>query len=204
MTCEECDNSVLFKFTDFYVRALAADGKVVTGNEIYKCGCPVDMGLDPELEAGKKAILECGGDVANIIQEPDTLTGMGLKVSLGKVNPELEKILAGNVGTIHYDSASPPCADGFTAPTLAEQANALPFEAWLYEEKREGNNIVGYYEYHLYMCQASFPALKGDQDTYSMPDWTIKCTENTQYDVSESPPGTGKPVYSWVIVAAIP
>jgi len=204
MACAECSNSVLFKFTDFYVRALSAAGKVVTGNPIYKCGCPVDMTLDPEMEAGKKAVLECGGDVANIIQEADTLTGMNLKVTLGKANPELENILGGSVGTVTYDASSPPCSVGYEAPSLAEQANGLPFEAWLYEEKRSGNNIVGYYEYHLYMCLASFPAQKGDQDSYSTPDWSIKATENTQYDVSESPAGTGKPVYSWVIVAAIP
>lgn len=200
----ECDNSVLYKFTDLHIRALDAEGKVQSADPWYKMGCPVDMGLDPKMEEGAEAILKCGGGIGNVIQEADKLTGMDLAITLGMANPEVEFVLAGSVGSITYDASSPPCAIGYTAPTTDEQDNAIPFELLLYEERREGSNIVGYYEYHLYMCMPSFPSLSGGQEDYSTPDWGIKCVENTQYDVDESPPGTGQPVYSWVIVPAIP
>lgn len=200
----DCDNMILFEFTDVHLRALNADGTVNSAGDWYKFGCPVEMSLDPEVEEGARVLLKCGGSVANIMQKPDQMTGITAKLTQGKVNPEVESILAGSVGTVVYDASSPPCAIGFNAPTTAEQASAVPFEMRLFEEIVEGSNVVDYWQYSLYYCTAAFPSLSGSQEDYSTPEWTIKAVENTQYDVDESPAGTGKPVYSYLQVAAIP
>jgi hypothetical protein len=179
-------------------RRLNADGGCHTHGDWYATDCPIEIGLDPEIEEGQKSNLKCGDGIKNTVRTDDQLTGMTVKFSMGCRNPEIEFIIAGSVGTITYDASSPPCAIGYCPPTLAEQENAYPFEMKIYRAEKEGSNDVGFEEIHIYQCLPAFVTIGGSQEEYSTQEWTIAAVENPSYDP------IGKPVYCWLIVNAIP
>jgi len=196
---ESCDCQVLYGVHEAQFRALNADGSENALADWYATDCPVEIGLDPEVEEGASSLLKCGDSIKNTLRKDDQLTGIGISFSMGCRNPEIEFILAGSVGTVSYDAASPPCADGFCPPTLLEQELAVPYEARFYREEYNGSNVVGYEEIHVYQCLPSYMTSSGSQEEYGTFEWSIAAVENPSYGV-----GDAKPVYCWEIVAAIP
>ena len=193
---DACDCQILYGVREVQVRALNADGSHTSG-DWYATDCPVEIGLDPEIEEGTQSLLKCGDSIKNTVRTDDQLTGMTIKLSIGCRNPEMEYIIAGSVGTITYDASSPECAIGYCPPSLAEQENAVPFEMRIYRSEKEGSNDVGFEEIHIYQCIPSFVSVSGSQEEYSTQEWSIAAVENPNY-------GPAKGVYCWVIVAAIP
>jgi len=198
VTGKDCDCQLLYGVREVHIRALNADGSANVSGDWYATDCPVEVGLEPEIEEGKTSYMKCGDKIKNTIRTDDQLSGMTVSFSMGCRNPEVEYIVAGSVGTVTYDASSPPCAIGYTPPTLEEQENAVPFEMKIYRAEYEGSNVVGYEEIHLYQCLPSFVTTSGSQEEYSTQEWKIAAVENPNYDVS------GKPVYSWQIVNSIP
>jgi hypothetical protein len=176
---------------------LDADGKMNAGYDWYASDCPVEVGLDPEVEEGQKSNLKCGDAIKNVVRTDDQLTGMTLKLSMGCRNPEIEFLIAGGVGMVTYDSSSPPCSIGYCPPTLAQQPNAHPFEMRIFRSEKQGSNDVGYEQIHIYQCLPAFVTIGGNQEEYSTQEWTIACVENANYSPA-------KPVYCWSIVNTIP
>jgi len=199
VTGQDCDCSVIYGVREVHVRPLNADGSEAPATDWYATDCPVSIGVDPDIEEGVKSNLKCGDVIKNVMKADDQLTGMTIKFSMGCRNPEIEKVIAGNVGTISYDAESPPCADGFTDPTLAEQALAVPFEMRIYRSRKDGSNDDGFEEIWLYQCLPAFVTLGGNQEEYSSQEWSISAVENPNYGV-----GTPKPVKKWEVLAAIP
>ena len=194
---DACDCQILYGVREVHLRALNADGSEDTQGDWTATDCPVEVGLDPEVEEGANSLLKCGDKTANVIKTDDQLTGMSLSLSVGCRNPELEYIIAGSVGTVSFDITTPACAIGFCPPTLAEQANAVPYEMRIYRAEYEGSNIVGFEQIHIYQCLPSYVTVSGSQEEYSSQEWSISAVENPNY-------GVGMPVYCWEIVAAIP
>jgi hypothetical protein len=194
----DCDCQILYGVHEVHVRALAADGAHQT-TDWYATDCPVEIGLDPEIEEGATSLLKCGDTIKNTMKQDDQLTGMTIKFSMGCRNPEIEFIIAGSVGTVYYDASSPPCADGYCPPTLAEQANAVPFEMRIFRQEVEGSNVINYEQIHIYQCLPSYVTVGGNQEEYSTQEWSISAVENPNYGPSDA-----RPVYCWAIVAAIP
>jgi hypothetical protein len=193
---DACDCSILYGVREVHVRALNADGSHTSG-DWYATDCPVEVGLDPEIEEGATNHLKCGDHIKNTVRTDDQLTGTSVKFSMGCQNPEVEFIVSGSVGTVEYDATSPECAIGFTPPTLAQQENAVPFEMRIYRAVKEGSNDVAFQEITLYQCLPSFVSMSSSQEEYSTQEWTIAAVENPNY-------GPAKPVYSYTQVAAIP
>lgn len=194
---DACDCQILYGVREVHVRALNADGSPNAAGDWYATDCPVEIGLDPEIEEGATTHLKCGDGIKNTVRTDDQLTGMTVKFSMGCRNPEVEFIVAGSVGHVTYDVTSPECAIGFAPPTLAEQADAVPFEMRIYRAEKEGSNDIGFEELHVYQCLPAFVSAGGAQEEYGTQEWTIACVENPNYS-------SGMPVYEWEIVAAIP
>jgi hypothetical protein len=194
---QDCDCQILYGVREVHFKRLHDDGSE-SAAWWYATDCPVEIGLDPEIEEGATNHLRCGDVIKNTMRGDDQLTGMTVRFTMGCRNPEIEYIIAGSVGTITYDASSPPCAIGYTAPTLEEQENAIPFEMRIYRSEKDGSNDVGFEEIHLYQCLPSFVSTSGSQEEYSTQEWTIACVENPSYDAD------GEPVFSWQIVASIP
>lgn len=194
-----CDCQVTYEPVQINLRPLLATGAEDVGADWYESDSIIDFDISPEIEAGKKNILRCGGRIKNTMQEADELTGATLKVSFCCQNAEVENIINGSVGTITYDASSPPCATGYEEPTLADQANALPYEVKLYLKEVEGSSTTGYKEIHFWQLLPTFLSEKGAQQDYTIPEFSMKAVENANYGV-----GTPKPVRSWTMLAAIP
>ena len=193
----DCDCQILYGVREVHVRALTAAGVPKT-TDWYATDCPVDVGLDPEIEAGVQSNLKCGDGIKNTIKGDDQLTGMTVTLSLGCRNPEFEFIVGGSVGGVSYDASSPPCAIGYCPPMLDEQTNAQPFEMRIYRAEYSGSNVVGYEEIWLYQCLPAFPTIGGKQEDYGTVEWKISAVENPAYTPAE------KPVYCWRILTSIP
>jgi hypothetical protein len=196
---QDCDCAIIYGVREAQFRALNDDGSIDAAADWYATDCPVEIGLDPEIEEGATNKLKCGDVIKNSMKGDNQLTGMTIKFSMGCRNPEVEYIIAGSVGTITYDASSPPCAIGYCPPTLAEQSNAVPFEMRFYRSEKEGSNDVGFEEIHVYQCLPSFVTLGGSQEEYGTQEWSISAVENPTYDT-----GIAKPVYCWEVVASIP
>lgn len=196
---QDCDCQILYGVREVQFRALLATGAEDVGADWYATDCPVEIGLDPEVEEGASSLLKCGDKIANSLKKDDQLTGMGISFSMGCRNPEIEYIIAGSVGTVSYDAESPPCADGFCPPTLAEQESAVPYEMRIYRAEYEGSNVVGFEEIHVFQCLPAYVNTSGSQEEYSTQEWSIASVENPSYGAL-----TPKPVYCWEILAAIP
>lgn len=194
---QDCDCQILYGVREVQVRRLHADGSP-SAAWWYATDCPVEVGVDPEIEEGATSHLKCGDKIANTIRNDDQLTGVSVTLSLGCRNPEIEYIIAGSVGSITYDASSPPCAVGYCPPTLEEQEDAIPFEMRIYRAEYDGSNVVGYEQLWLYQCLPSFVTTGGNQEEYGTQEWTIACVENQAYEPA------AKPVYCWEIVANIP
>ena len=123
---------------------------------------------------------------------------------MGCRNPEVEFIIAGSVGDLVYNEDSPPVAIGYDSPVLEDQADAVPFEMRVYVSQKEGNNDVGFNQISFYQCLPSFVTAGSSQEEFSTQEWSIAAVENPNYDVDESPAGTGKPVDGYLIVDEIP
>jgi len=194
-----CDCTLGYDVLEIHLRQLQADGSPnLTPGTWYESDSIIDFDVSPEIEEGKKNVLRCGGGIKNTYQGADLLTGASLKISLCCENPEVEYIINGAVGTITYDSSSPPCAVGYEEPLPSEMVNALPFEAKIYVRVVEGSDTVKYKEIHFYHCLPTFSSEKGGQEEYVTPEYTIKCTDAPSY--SPAP----MPVRSWAQIAAIP
>ena len=194
-----CDCVITYEPVQFWVRALASDGAEVPGLDWYKSDSIVDFDISPEIEKGAEKLLRCGGVIKNVMKEPDELKGATLKVTMCCQNAVMEDIINGSVGTVIFDASSPPCAIGYEEPTLAEQANARPFEVELWLKHVEGSSTVGYKMIHFFYALPTFLSEKGTQQDYTMPDFTISCTENANYGV-----GTPMPVRKWQVYSSIP
>lgn len=193
---DACDCQILYGVREVQVRALNADGSHTTG-DWTATDCPVEIGLEPDIEEGSKVNLKCGDKIANTMKADDQLTGMTVSFSMGCRNPEFEFVIAGSVGSVTYDATSPECAIGYCPPTLEEQEDAVPFEMRIYRSEKEGSNDVGFEEIHVYQCLPSFVSVGGTQEEYGTQEWSIAAVENPNY-------GPAKPVYCWTIVDTIP
>ena len=193
---DACDCQIIYGVREVQFRALAANGAHTSG-DWTATDCPVEIGLDPEIEEGATGLLKCGDKIANTMRGDDQLTGMSIKFSMGCRNPEVEFIVAGSVGTVSFDISSPECAIGYCQPALSEQANAVPFEMRIYRSEKEGSNDVGFEQIHVYECLPSYVTIGGSQEEYGTQEWTIAATENANY-------GPAKGVYCWEIVDSIP
>jgi len=194
-----CDCQITYEPVEIWLKPLLATGAEDPAATWYESDSIIDFDITPNIEAGKESILRCGGKIKNVMQEPDELKGAGLKVTFCCQNAEIENIINGSVGTITYDASSPPCAIGYEEPTLADQANALPYEVKLYLREVEGSSTVGYKEIHFWQVLPTFLSESGAQQDYTIPSFDMKCVENANYGV-----GTPKPVRSWTMLAAIP
>lgn len=194
-----CDCQISYDVIECHLRQLKADGSPnLTPGTWEEFDSIIDFDISPEIEAGKKGVLRCGGRIKNTYQGADELTGATVKVSFCCQNPEIEYIINGAVGTITYDSSSPVCAIGYEEPLPSEQVNALPFEMLLYTREVSGSDTIGYKQIHFYHCSPTFLSEKGAQEEYVTPEFTIKCTDNPNYDPNPMP------VRSWAMVATIP
>lgn len=193
----DCDCQLTYNVVEVHFKPLLATGAPNPAAVWYESDNIIDWDFSPEVEAGKKSVLRCGGRVKNTMQEADELTGATLKISMCCEDAEVQHVVAGSVGVILYDSSSPPCAIGYNFPTPAEQVNAFAFELRLYLEEISGSNVTGYKELHFYQCLPSFVSEKGGQQEYTSLDYTIKCTDNPNYTVAS-------PVMTWKMLAAIP
>jgi hypothetical protein len=198
----DCDCQILYGVREVHFRRLKNTGQVESGLSWYATDCPVSIGLDPTIEEGKSVLLKCGDSIKNTVKGDDQLTGMTVKFAMGCRNPEIEDIISGSNGVIIYDGSSPPCAIGWCAPTLADQASAVPFEMRIYVSEKSGSNDVGYEEIHVYQCLPSYPTIGSSQEEYQTQEWTISATENAMYNGGGA--GTEEPVYCWQTKATIP
>ena len=199
ITGNDCDCQVLYGLREAQFRALSTAGASVPAGDWYATDCPVTASVAPEIEEGAKSDLKCGDVIKNSMKADDQLTGVKVDFAMGCRNPLIEFIIAGSVGTVIYDGSSPPCAIGFCPPTLAEQANARPFEMRLYQSEKSGSSDIGYAETWLYQCLPSFVNTGSAQEEYATQEWSISAVENSNYAA-----GVDKPVYCWSVLAAIP
>lgn len=193
-----CSCQLVYDVIECHVRALGANGNYHPSTDWVMSDSIIDFDISPEIEAGAKKPIRCGGRLKNTMQEADELTGATVKVSFCCQNAEVEYIINGSVGTVTYDASSPPCAIAYQEPTPAEQADAVPFEMRLYLREIEGSNTVGYKEIHFYQCLPTFMSESGNQQEYATPEYTIKCTDNPNYSADEMP------VRSWRMINTIP
>ncbi len=177
----DCDCLIVYEPVEIHFKRLAATGAPSTGPEWYISDNIVDWNWTPEIEEGKRSVLRCGGRIKNVMQGDDSLTGGSLKLSFCCEDAEIQRILAGSVGTITYDSSSPPCATGYCAPTPDEQEDAYDYEIRLYLKIVDGSNTEAYKELHFYQCKPAYIAEGGGQEEYSAQEVTIKCVDNPNY-----------------------
>jgi len=193
-----CDCTIVYEPVQVHLHRLLASGAPDPGVGYYISDNIIDWDFAPEIEAGKKSVLRCGGRIKNTMESPDSLTGGTLKLSFCCEDPEIEHILAGSIGTITYDSASPPCAIGYDLPTPTEQASAVDYELRLYLKVVSGSTVTKYKELHFYQCLPAFFNEGGGQEEYATHDVTIKCVDNPNYTAP------AKSVMHWKTLAAIP
>jgi len=194
---EEC--YLAYQPVELWVRALNSDGTVDSSGTWYVSDNIIDWDFAPEIEEGTKQTTRCGGRVKNVMQEDDQMVGGTLKLTLCCEDPEIQYIVGGSVGTVVYDSSSPPVPIGYAEPTLDEQANALDFECRVYVEVINGSNVVGYKRLSFYDCGPAYFSEGGGQQESPTPEVTIKCSENPNYGKSSSPPEV-KGVYDWQFI----
>jgi len=193
----DCDCHVIYEPVEVWVKPLLSTGAEDPAASWYESTAIIDWDASPNIETGKETILRCGGVIKNVMTENDELKSVTLKVTTCCEDGEFEYIINGSTGTRTYDASSPPCCTGYEEPTLAEQANSVPFELKLYLKEVSGSSVVGYKEIHFWQCLPTFLSEGGVQQDYTTPSYTISCVENANY-------GTAKPVRSWAMLAAIP
>ena len=193
----DCDCSIVYEPVEVHLHRLLATGVPDPGVGYYISDNIIDWDFAPDIEEGKKSILRCGGRIKNTMQSADSLTGGTLKLSFCCEDPEIQHIVAGSVGTITYDSTSPPCAKGWCMPTPTEQESAVDYEVRLYLKVVEGSNVTKYKELHFYQCKPTFMSEGGGQEEYATHSVSIKCVDNPSYTPD-------KGVMCWTTLAAIP
>jgi len=194
-----CNCQIAYDVIRCDIRELTVAGVSVPGLPWITSDSIVNFDISPEIEAGKKNVLRCGGVIKNTYQAPDELTGASVKVSFCCENAEVEYVINGSTGMIVYDSSSPPCAIKYNEPTPAQQANARPFEMRIFMREVSGSSTTGYKQINFYYCLPTFCSEKGDQEAYATPDYNIKCSDNPSYAA-----GVAKPVRSWEMVVTLP
>jgi hypothetical protein len=192
-----CDCSIVYEPVEVHVKALLATGAPNPSAVYYISNNIIDWDFSPEIEEGKRVVLRCGGNVKNVVQGKDVLTGGTLKLSFCCEDPELQHKFAGSIGMITYDSSSPPCAIGWNVPTPAQQAVSYDYEIRLYLKVMDGSNVEKYKELHFYDCRPAFFSEGGGQEEYAKHEISIKCVDNPNYT-------TAKGTFDWLNKTTIP
>jgi len=160
------------------IQTLEADGSDPTTPVHYKMTTPQSIGIETETEEGESAIQRGGDAIVARVQEVDTIVGATLTVRDAKFDIEAHIHLCGGtlieetILTVDYNT-------GWEMPTIAEQQTRLPvlLEAYIKNFTSSGYQD-SYLKYVFGWCIGYSPSTEHNDQEWSSPEITIKCSEN--------------------------
>lgn len=166
---------------------------VKEGGEKYIIDCDSEIGLDPQINEGKKTVLRDAKRILAQAAEEDLLEAMNLKLTTVKFPAAVLPIIQG--GTLRYDASEPKKVVGYDAPTMAEGAtNKKYIKVSAYVENYEGESVINYVKFTFPKCRGKILKLDLKKEFFA-PEFDVRATENTKL---------GKSCYSFDYIDALP
>lgn len=161
--------------------------------DVIEIVCDSEIGLEPVLNEGSKAVLRDATKILALAQEDDLLESMNLKLTTVKLPVIALPIIQG--GKVRMGTAD--TADeivGYDAPTMEEGSTQKKyFKLTIYVPNYQGEEIVNYVKFTFPKCRGTLINLNFRKEFFA-PEFDIKATDNTKLK---------KPVYSFDYVASI-
>lgn len=159
----------------------------------YVIDCDSEIGLDPEINEGKKTVLRDAKRILAQAKEEDLLEAMNLKLTTVKLPVAALPIIQG--GVLRYDASEPKKIIGYDAPTMAEGAtNKKYFRLSAYVENYEGESVINYVKFVFHKCRGKILKLDLKKEFFA-PEFDVRGTENTKLK---------KPCYTFDYVDVLP
>ncbi|MBU3195646.1 hypothetical protein KPL26_03075 [Clostridium algidicarnis] len=155
--------------------------------------CDSEIGLDPEINEGKKTVLRDAKRILAQAKEEDLLEAINLKLTTVKFQAAVLPIIQG--GILRYDLSEPKKIVGYDAPTMTEGVtNKKYFKLSAYIENYEGENVLNYVKLTFPKCRGKVIKLDFKKEFFA-PEFDVRATENTKLK---------KSAYSFDYIDALP
>ncbi|WP_238884525.1 hypothetical protein [Clostridium sp. YIM B02551] len=166
---------------------------VKTDGKKIKIDCDSEIGLDPQINEGKKNTLRDSKKILAQAEDEDLLEALGLKLTSVKFPVQAMPLVQG--GTIRYDEADPNKIVGYDAATMAEGvANKRFLKVTAYVENYEGEAVLNYVKFTFWKCKGT--PIKFDlKKEFFAPEFNLTAKENSKLK---------KPIYSIDYVDLLP
>lgn len=155
--------------------------------------CDSEIGLDPEINEGKKTVLRDAKRILAQAKEEDLLEAINLKLTTVKFQAKVLPIIQG--GTLRFDATDKDKVVGYDAPTMTEGVtNKKYFKLSAYIENYEGENVLNYVKFTFPKCRGKVIKLDFKKEFFA-PEFDVRATENTKLK---------KSAYSFDYIDALP
>lgn len=148
--------------------------------EIHWIDTAQEVGVEAEVVAGESADLRGGDRLLLRVEEDDSIVGVNLEIRDAKFDAKATELIAG--GTLITDPASPIGSHdivGWEAPTIAEQADRIPFEAEVYIQAFDDQGgREAYLKYTFVFCKGNAAEITHTDRMWGTPEFEIKAREN--------------------------
>lgn len=153
-------------------------GDVKAGSNKHVIDCDSEIGLDPEINEGKKTVLRDAKRILAQAKEEDLLEAMNLKLTTVKFPAKVLPIIQG--GTLRMDTTNPDKIVGYDAPTMSEGVtNKKYFKLSAYVENYEGESVINYVKFTFPKCRGKLIKLDLKKEFFA-PEFDVRATENTK------------------------
>lgn len=175
----QIDGDILYNVKRVEIEELdMLTGDIKVAGQKFILSCDSEIGLDPEINEGKKQVLRDATRILAQTKEEDLLESMKLKLTSVKFPVAALPIIQG--GTIRFDATDKLKIVGYDAPTMAEGSkNKKSFRLTAYVENYEGEAVVNYVKFSFWKCKGKPIKLDFKKDFFA-PEFEITATENTK------------------------
>lgn len=174
---------------------LNADGSMPASPERYGIKTSQTVSVEPETVDGESGELRGGDRVLARFEEHDVAVGMNLTFTNARFDAKASVIIAGGT-LIEVAEGADTRIVGWEAPTVADQATRIPFQAEVYVSNfNSSGGLDGYLRYTFPYCIGYAPSIEHEDQDWGTPEFEIRAREN---------PKTGQSYVQKQFVDALP